>query len=100
MRRVPPRLISSVRQRALRPSRSTMRSTTSFAIRRNVVSLPPVIVSSPVLPSSSVCRRDMSLGVDVGLSVLRSSGRLPAQAPTTSSTSMPLRNSALVADRM
>ncbi len=39
--------MSAVRQGATRPSRSTIRSTTSFAIRRQVVSLPPVIVSIP-----------------------------------------------------
>ena len=39
--------ISAVRQGASRPSRSTSRSTVCFAIRRQVVSLPPVIVSIP-----------------------------------------------------
>ena len=40
--------ISCVRHGASRPSRSTSRSTASFAIRRQVVSLPPVIVISPL----------------------------------------------------
>ena len=39
--------MSSVRQGATRPSRSTIRSTTCLAIRRQVVSLPPVIVEHP-----------------------------------------------------
>ena len=39
--------ISCVRHGAVRPSRSTIRSTASFAIRRQVVSLPPVIVTMP-----------------------------------------------------
>ena len=40
--------ISPVRQGASRPSRSTRRSTVIFAIRRQVVSLPPVIVTIPL----------------------------------------------------
>ena len=40
--------ISCVRHGASRPSRSTIRSTASFAIRRHVVSLPPVIVTIPL----------------------------------------------------
>jgi hypothetical protein len=39
--------MSSVRDSASRPSRSTIRSTTCSAIRRQVVSFPPVIVSIP-----------------------------------------------------
>jgi hypothetical protein len=37
-----------VRQGASRPSRSTMRSMVIFAIRRQVVSLPPVMVIMPL----------------------------------------------------
>ena len=43
--------ISRVRQGASRPSRSTIRSTAILAIRRQVVSLPPVMVTSPELVS-------------------------------------------------
>ena len=43
--------ISCVRQGASMPSRSTTRSTASFAIRRQVVSFPPVIVTRPELVS-------------------------------------------------
>ena len=39
--------ISAVWQRASRPALSTIRSTVSLAIRRQVVSLPPVMVSIP-----------------------------------------------------
>jgi hypothetical protein len=38
----------SVRQGASRPSRSTIRSTVILAIRRQVVSLPPVMVTIPL----------------------------------------------------
>ena len=40
--------ISCVRHGASRASRSTSRSTVIFAIRRHVVSLPPVIVTIPL----------------------------------------------------
>ncbi len=52
--------MSSVRDSASRPSRSTIRSTTSSAIRRQVVSLPPVIVSIPDEVSYSSALREMS----------------------------------------
>jgi hypothetical protein len=52
--------ISPVRQGASRPSRSTRRSTVIFAIRRQVVSLPPVIVTIPLEVSYSSALREMS----------------------------------------
>ena len=52
--------ISCVRQGASRPSRSTIRSTAILAIRRQVVSLPPVIVTRPELVSYSSALREMS----------------------------------------
>ena len=52
--------ISRVRQGASRPSRSTSRSTAIFAIRRQVVSLPPVIVTMPLEVSYSSALREMS----------------------------------------
>ena len=49
-----------MRQGAWRNSRSTIRSTVIFAIRRHVVSLPPVIVMSPDEVSYSSAFREMS----------------------------------------
>ena len=68
--------ISCVRQGASRNSRSTMRSTTIFAMRRQVVSLPPVIVISPDEVSYSSALREMST-LFFG-SALEISGRTPA----------------------
>ena len=68
--------MSSVRQGATRPSRSTIRSTTCFAIRRQVVSLPPVIVSIPEEVSYSSALREMS--TDLRGSPVEISGRTPA----------------------
>ena len=65
-----------MRQGASRPSRSTIRSTASFAIRRQVVSLPPVIVTSPELVSYSSALREMS--TDFLGSPVEISGRTPA----------------------
>ena len=65
-----------VRQGASRPSRSTSRSTAIFAIRRQVVSLPPVIVIRPLEVSYSSALREMS--TDLRLSPLEISGRTPA----------------------
>ena len=67
---------SAVRQGASRPSRSTIRSTACFAIRRQVVSLPPVIVKSPEDVSYSSARREMS--TDLRGSPVEISGRTPA----------------------
>ena len=61
---------------AWRPSRSTSRSTASLAIRRQVVSLPPVIVIRPLEVSYSSALREMS--TDLRLSPLEISGRTPA----------------------
>jgi hypothetical protein len=60
-----------------------MRSTASFAIRRHVVSLPPVIVTSPELVSYSSAFREMS--TDFFGSPVEISGRTPAYAPLSSS---------------
>ena len=68
--------ISSVRQGASRPSRSTIRSTAIFAIRRQVVSLPPVIVTMPLEVSYSSALREMS--TDFFGSPVEISGRTPA----------------------
>ena len=68
--------ISWVRQGAWRPSRSTSRSTAIFAIRRQVVSLPPVIVISPLEVSYSSALREMS--TDLRVSPVEISGRTPA----------------------
>ena len=53
-----------------------MRSTTSLAIRRQVVSLPPVIVSRPDEVSYSSALREMS--TDFFGSPVEISGRTPA----------------------
>ena len=63
-------------QGASRPSRSTRRSTVCFAIRRQVVSLPPVIVSIPDEVSYSSALREMS--TDLRGSPVEISGRTPA----------------------
>ena len=63
-------------QGAVRPSRSTSRSTVDFAIRRQVVSLPPVIVSIPEEVSYSSALREMS--TDLRGSPLEINGRTPA----------------------
>ncbi len=68
--------ISAVWQGASRPSRSTRRSTVCFAIRRQVVSLPPVIVSIPEEVSYSSALREMS--TDFFGSPVAISGRTPA----------------------
>ena len=68
--------ISAVRQGASRASRSTSRSTTIFAIRRHVVSLPPVIVIMPLEVSYSSALREMS--TDFFVSPVEISGRTPA----------------------
>ena len=68
--------ISAVWQGASRPSRSTRRSTVCFAIRRQVVSLPPVIVSIPEEVSYSSALREMS--TDLRGSPVEISGRTPA----------------------
>ena len=68
--------ISCVRQGASRPSRSTIRSTAILAIRRQVVSLPPVIVTRPELVSYSSALREMS--TDFFGSPVEISGRTPA----------------------
>ena len=68
--------MSAVRHGATRPSRSTIRSTTCFAIRRQVVSLPPVIVSRPDEVSYSSALREMS--TDFRGSPVEISGRTPA----------------------
>ena len=65
-----------MRHGAWRPSRSTSRSTASLAIRRQVVSLPPVIVIRPLEVSYSSALREMS--TDLRLSPLEISGRTPA----------------------
>ena len=52
--------ISCVRQGASRASRSTRRSTAMLAIRRQVVSLPPVMVIMPLEVSKSSALREMS----------------------------------------
>ena len=71
--------ISCVRQGASRASRSTIRSTVIFAIRRHVVSLPPVIVTIPLEVSYSSALREMS--TEDFESALEISGRTPANAP-------------------
>ena len=71
-----------MRHGASRPSRSTIRSTASFAIRRQVVSLPPVIVIIPLDVSYSSALREMS--TDFFGSPVEISGRTPAYAPATS----------------
>ena len=58
------------------PSRQTIRSTVSFAIRRQVVSLPPVIVIIPEEVSYSSALREMS--TDLRGSPVEISGRTPA----------------------
>ena len=65
-----------MRHGAWRPSRSTRRSTASLAIRRQVVSLPPVIVIIPLEVSYSSALREMS--TDLRVSPLEISGRTPA----------------------
>ena len=67
---------------ASRASRSTRRSTVSLAIRRHVVSLPPVIVIIPLEVSYSSALREMS--TDFFGSPLEISGRTPAYAPVRS----------------
>ena len=74
--------ISCVRQGASRASRSTRRSTVIFAIRRQVVSLPPVIVIIPEEVSYSSALREMS--TDFFGSPVEISGRTPANAPVSS----------------
>ena len=74
--------ISCVRQGASRASRSTSRSTVCLAMRRQVVSLPPVIVSTPESASYSSALREMS--VERLGSPLDISGRTPAKAPARS----------------
>ena len=64
-----------MRQGASRPSRSTRRSTVIFAIRRHVVSLPPVIVTMPLEVSYSSALREMS--TDFFGSPVEISGRTP-----------------------
>ena len=73
--------ISCVRQGASRASRSTSRSTVIFAIRRHVVSLPPVIVIMPEEVSYSSALREMS--TDFFGSPVEISGRTPAKAPVS-----------------
>ena len=68
--------ISCVRHGASRPSRSTIRSTASLAMRRQVVSFPPVMVMRPLEVSYSSALREMS--TDLRLSRLEMSGRTPA----------------------
>ena len=68
-----------MRQGASRASRSTSRSTVIFAIRRQVVSLPPVIVIIPEEVSYSSALREMS--TDFFGSPVEISGRTPAKAP-------------------
>ncbi len=85
--------ISCVRQGASRPSRSTIRSTASFAIRRHVVSLPPVIVIIPLDVSYSSALREMS--TDFFGSPVAISGRTPAYAPTTSPGASDMAKNAL-----
>ena len=58
------------------PSRQTIRSTVSLAIRRQVVSLPPVIVIIPDEVSYSSALREMS--TDLRGSPVEISGRTPA----------------------
>ena len=65
-----------MRHGASRPSRSTIRSTVIFAIRRQVVSLPPVIVIIPLEVSYSSALREMS--TDFFGSPVEISGRTPA----------------------
>ena len=67
---------SAVRQGRSRSSRIATRSTTSLAIRRQVVSLPPVIVSIPDDVSYSSALREMS--TDFLGSPVEISGRTPA----------------------
>ena len=74
--------ISCVRQGASRASRSTSRSTVILAIRRHVVSLPPVIVIIPEEVSYSSALREMS--TDFFGSPVEISGRTPANAPVSS----------------
>ena len=71
-----------MRQGASRASRSTSRSTVILAIRRQVVSLPPVIVIIPVEVSYSSALREMS--TDFFGSPVEISGRTPAKAPVRS----------------
>ena len=66
-----------MRQGASRASRSTIRSTVIFAIRRHVVSLPPVIVIIPLEVSYSSALREMS--TEDFESVLEISGRTPGE---------------------
>ena len=75
--------ISCVRQAASRASRRTSRSTVIFAIRRQVVSLPPVIVIMPEEVSYSSALREMS--TDFFGSPVEISGRTPAKAPVSPS---------------
>ena len=84
-----------MRQGASRPSRSTIRSTVIFAIRRQVVSLPPVIVTIPLEVSYSSALREMS--TDFFGSPVEISGRTPAYAPATSPVPSSVAKKALVA---
>ena len=70
-----------MRHGASRASRSTSRSTVIFAIRRHVVSLPPVIVIIPEEVSYSSALREMS--TDFLGSPVEISGRTPANAPVS-----------------
>jgi hypothetical protein len=90
--------ISWVRQGASRASRSTIRSTVIFAIRRQVVSLPPVIVIMPLEVSYSSALREIS--TEDFESVLEISGRTPANAPAMrSGPSEVAKNSLTAASR-
>ena len=65
-----------MRHGASRASRSTRRSTAIFAIRRHVVSFPPVIVTIPLDVSYSSALREMSTDFFGSPDVI--SGRTPA----------------------
>ena len=82
-----------MRHSASRDSRSTRRSTVIFAIRRQVVSLPPVIVSIPELVSYNSARREMS--TDFFGSPVEMSGRTPAYAPVRSEADSELPKNSL-----
>ena len=70
-----------MRQGASRASRSTIRSTVILAIRRQVVSLPPVMVIIPEEVSYSSALREMS--TDFFGSPVEIRGRTPAKAPVS-----------------
>src|SRR5918911_484801 len=72
-----------------------MRSTASLAMRRQVVSLPPVIVTIPLDVSYSSALREMS--TDFLGSPVEISGRTPANAPATSPGSSAVAKNALTA---